>query len=53
VKAVSWELQHRLVIADVDKRKLEKMVKKNGFKEKSAEVEGKQHKRFAKKVGKS
>jgi len=30
VKAISWELQHRLIIANVDKRKLKKMVKKNG-----------------------
>jgi len=29
VKAISWELQHRLIIADVDKRKLKNMVKKN------------------------
>ena len=28
VKAIPWELQHRLLIADVDKRKLNKVVKK-------------------------
>jgi len=31
VKAISWELQHRLIIADVDKRKLKNMVKIIGF----------------------
>jgi len=29
VKAISWELQHTLIIADVDKRKLKNTVKKN------------------------
>jgi len=45
VKAISWELQHRLIIADVDKRKLKNMVKKESSYFKSVEVEGKQHKR--------
>jgi len=31
VKAISWELQHRLIIADVDKRKLKNMIKRIGF----------------------
>ena len=28
VKVIPWELQHRLLVADVDKRKLNKIVKK-------------------------
>ena len=28
VKVIQWELQHRLLVADVDKRKLNKVVKK-------------------------
>ena len=28
VKVISWELQHQLLVADVDKRKLNKVVKK-------------------------
>ena len=28
VKVISWELQHRLLVADVDKRKLNKVIKK-------------------------
>ena len=27
VKAIPWELQHRLVVTDIDKRKLKKVVK--------------------------
>ena len=27
VKAIPWELQHRLVVTDIDKRKLKKIVK--------------------------
>jgi len=55
VKAISWELQNRLIIADVDKRKLKNMVKKNRVLRRRVWSEGKQHKResFAKRVGKS
>ena len=28
IKRIPWELQHRLLVADVDKRKLNKVVKK-------------------------
>ena len=28
VKAIPWELQHRLVVTDIDKRRLKKVVKK-------------------------
>ena len=28
VKVIPWELQHRLLVADVDQRKLNKVVKK-------------------------
>ena len=28
VKVIPWELQHRLLVADVDKRKLNKVIKK-------------------------
>ena len=28
VKVIPWELQHRLLVADVDKRKLNEVVKK-------------------------
>ena len=29
MKAIPWELQHRLVVTDIHKRKLKKVVKKN------------------------
>ena len=31
VKAIPWELQHRLVVTDIDKRKLKKVVKNKLF----------------------
>ena len=40
VKAISWELQHRLMVVNLDKKFLEKIVRKNeSQKKKDEEVE--------------
>ena len=31
VKVISWELQHRLVVIDLDKKALKKIVRKEGI----------------------
>ena len=41
VKAIPWELQYRLVVTDIGKRKLKKVVKNE--QKVGLEVEGKQH----------
>ena len=47
VKVIPWELQHRLLVADVDKRKLNKVIKKESrvkrmvWKLKEREMQGK------------
>ena len=45
VKAIPWELQYRVVVTDIDKRKLQEgSEERTNYYNEGLEVEGKQHK---------